>query len=89
MIIRWASSTVRGSFIHAGFLYKANPDGEYILGFNETKVRGSSGFKEVWNIDFLIDILSAPRRDTSWGFLNWEAFQSQNKPCTTLLKCSL
>jgi hypothetical protein len=74
--IAGATSTVRGSFIHAGFIYEANPDGGYTLGFNEAKVRDSSGFKEVWNIDFPIDKLSPRRTDTSWGFLNWEAFQS-------------
>jgi hypothetical protein len=71
-----ASSMVRSSFIYAGFIHEANQDGGYILGFNDGKVRDSSGFKEVWNIDFPVGMASPRRRDTPWGFLNWEAFQS-------------
>jgi hypothetical protein len=70
------SSTVWGSVIHAGFIYETTPDGGYTLEFNETKGRDLSGFKEVWNIDFPIDMLSPRPRDTLWGFLNWETFQS-------------
>jgi hypothetical protein len=71
-----ANYTVRSSFMHGGFIYEANSDGACTIGFNETKVRDWFGFKEVRNSDFPIDMLNPPQRDTPWGFLNWEAFQS-------------
>jgi hypothetical protein len=79
-----ASSTVRASFIHARFICELKPDGGYALGFNKVTVRDSSVFKEVRNIHFPIEMLSPRRRDTPWGSLNWEAFQSQNNRRTTL-----
>jgi hypothetical protein len=68
------SHTIRGSFQHAGFTYEHVPGGGYVLGFNEDKVRESAAFKEVWDIDFPLERMSARRRSSRWGFINPEPF---------------
>jgi hypothetical protein len=47
-----ASSTGRRSFICAGFDYARSGDGGYTGAFDEAKVRGLAGFREVWEIDY-------------------------------------
>jgi transposase len=69
-----ASSTVRGGFIRAGFIYTRNADGGYVLGFDEAKIRNAPEFREVWDIDFPMHKLSPRRRTSRWGFLNENAF---------------
>jgi transposase len=69
-----ASSTVRGSFIRAGFIYVRRADGTYSLGFDEGKIRAAPEFREVWDIDFPMHKLSTRRRNSRWGFLNENVF---------------
>jgi transposase len=69
-----ASSTVRASFSRAGFVYDKAPDGTYILGFDERRIRESSEFQEVWKLNYPLERLSPRRRASRWGFLNSEAF---------------
>jgi hypothetical protein len=58
------SSTVRPWFARAGFVYHKVPDGGYILGFDEGMIRDSAEFREVWEIDFPLESLTAGRRVT-------------------------
>jgi hypothetical protein len=66
--------TIRGSFQHAGFTYEPVPGGAYTLGFDENKARESPAFREVWDIDFPIGMMSTRRRNVRWGFINPEGF---------------
>jgi hypothetical protein len=69
-----ASTTVRGCFTRAGFVYHKSPEGGYVLSFDEDRVRDSAEFQEVWEIDFPLEGLTERRRATPWGFMNSEAF---------------
>jgi hypothetical protein len=42
-----ASSAVRASLIHAGFIYVSSADGDYTLALDEAKARGAAEFREV------------------------------------------
>jgi hypothetical protein len=46
-----ASSTVRISFTHAGFIYVRGAHGGYTLSLDEAKVRGVAEFREVWDMN--------------------------------------
>jgi hypothetical protein len=70
-----ASTTVRSCFSRAGFTYQKVPEGGYILGFDESRIRGSAEFREVWEIDFPLQSLTPRRLATRWGFINAEAFR--------------
>jgi hypothetical protein len=71
-----ASLTIRPCFTRAVFVYHKVPDGGYILGFDEGMIRDSAEFREVWEIDFPLESLTARRRTTRCGFLNAESFNS-------------
>jgi hypothetical protein len=64
------SSTVRACFLHVRFIYERDDDGMYTLEFDEAKSRSSPEFKEVWDINFPVEGLSARRRASVWGYLN-------------------
>jgi hypothetical protein len=53
-----ASTTVRGSFIRAGFTYHKDSDCGYVLDFDVQKIRDSGEFREVWQINFPLERLS-------------------------------
>jgi hypothetical protein len=69
-----ASSTVRACFLHAGFIYERDDDSMYTLEFDEAEARSSPEFKEVWDINFPVEGLSARRRASFWSYLNPERF---------------
>jgi hypothetical protein len=45
-----------------------------MLGFDETKVRASIAFKEVWDINFLPKTSNPRRQASRWKFKNPEKF---------------
>jgi hypothetical protein len=44
--------------------------GPYRLLFDEGKLRGSAGFRELWSVDFPLDQLSGQRHITRFGWIN-------------------
>jgi hypothetical protein len=47
-----ASSTVRASFIDAGFISVRGADGGYTHALDEAQVRRTAEFREVWGMDY-------------------------------------
>jgi hypothetical protein len=70
------SSTIRGCCQYAGFTYQRDEHGMHTLGFDEAKARSLPGFREVWDINFPIEGLSARRQSSRWGYLNPERFSN-------------
>jgi hypothetical protein len=64
------SFTIRGSFGRAGIVCVMTSNQTYVIGFDETRVRESPGFREVWDIDFPLARVSSRRQSSHWGFLN-------------------
>jgi hypothetical protein len=48
-----ASSIVRASFIHGGFLRVRGADGGYTLMLDEAKVRAAAGDRGDWDMDYV------------------------------------
>jgi hypothetical protein len=55
-----------GAFQALGFEFDTRSE-PYRLLFNEEKLRESTGFRELWSIDFPLDQLSVRRRNTKFG----------------------
>jgi hypothetical protein len=49
-------------------------DGGYIIALDEAKVRGVVEFREVWDMDYVLEKLSGRWRAAQWGFLNEDVF---------------
>ena len=72
------SSTVRSSFERAGFDYYKKGRLNY-LKLNRQKIENSSGFRELWEIDFQEENLSARRRNQRRGWINEKYFPPEFK----------
>lgn len=72
------STTVRSSFERAGFDYYKKGDLNY-LKLNKQKIENSSGFRELWEIDFQEENLSARRRNQRRGWINEQYFPPEFK----------
>jgi hypothetical protein len=70
-------STVTAPFHRAGFLYQKNENGSYVLKFNEAYVRDSPEFREIWDINFSLQSLTARHQHSQWGSLNGFAIASE------------
>jgi hypothetical protein len=60
---------VRKAFNKACF-FNVFKDGLFRVHFDEEKMRNSTGFQRIWNIDYDIQSLSKRRRNSVFGFLN-------------------
>jgi hypothetical protein len=58
-----------GAFRALGFEFDTRGE-PYRLLFDEEKLRESTGFRELWSIDFPLDQLSVRRRNTKFGWIN-------------------
>ena len=67
------SCTVRSSFEKAGFKY-FQKNGKNFMKFDRSKIENSSGFKEIWNIDYPEAKVSTRRRNQKRGWVNKEYF---------------
>jgi hypothetical protein len=72
-----ASTMIMGWPTRAGFLYHKDSGGGYTLGFDEGRVRNSPAFREIWDVDFPLERLTARRRATQWGFMNQDAVNAE------------
>jgi hypothetical protein len=68
-----ASSSVRASFIHAGFIYVRGTDGGHTIALDEAKVREAAELRDVWDLDYTLGKLSR-RWQAWWGFSNEDVF---------------
>jgi hypothetical protein len=60
---------IRAAFTHIGITF-ARVGAVVRVGFDEIILRDSSGFQELWAIDFPRESLSAQRRNSSFGWIN-------------------
>lgn len=67
------STTVRSSFVKAGFNY-IKKGGSYFLQLNREKIEKSPSFQELWDINFPEEDLSTRRKNQKWGWINKEYF---------------
>lgn len=67
------SCTVRSSFEKAGFKY-FQKNGQNFLKFDRSKIENSSGFQEIWNIDYPESNVSTRRKNQKRGWVNKEYF---------------
>jgi hypothetical protein len=70
------SSTIRASWVKAGFEY-CKRDGAFYLLVNDGKIRDSPEFSEIWRINFPLEALSSRRRSQEWGFMNQQYFKGR------------
>jgi hypothetical protein len=70
------ASNIRASFLSTGFIYEVDASHMYTLGYDEAKVRHSSEFSEVGNVNYPIEAFTKRRLATRWGFLNQAAFEN-------------
>ena len=67
------STTIRSSFSRAGFEYYQK-NGKNYLRLNRQKIENSKNFKEVWDINYPEEKLSARRRNSKRGWINQQYF---------------
>jgi hypothetical protein len=67
--------TITGSFKKVGILINAT-ETPHTLIFDETKMRNSDSFLELWNINFPFEKLSSRRQAANFGFLNEFSFRN-------------
>lgn len=65
---------VRSSFLMLGFEFDIDFE-PYILRFDETKLRQSPGFLELWHIDYPLEDLSKRRQEARFGWVNQEEYE--------------
>jgi hypothetical protein len=68
------STTVGASWMKAGFDHCKRDEAFYLL-VNDEKIRDSPEFSEIWRINFLIEALSAGRRQQKRRFMNQKYFK--------------
>jgi hypothetical protein len=52
---------VQAVFIYVGYIYVRGADGDYTTALDEAKIRGAAEFREVWDMDYAVEKLSADR----------------------------
>jgi hypothetical protein len=62
---------IRGAFTMTGFSFNINTE-PYTLAFEEEKLRQSGGFREIWDLNFPLENMSARRRRSKFGWINEE-----------------
>jgi hypothetical protein len=62
-------ANIWGAFQEAGFELDANVEPCRIR-LDEKKLRRSSAFQEIWNLDFPLEKLSTRRRNARFGWIN-------------------
>jgi hypothetical protein len=67
---------IRALFMCTGFIYDVDSAREYTLRYDEAKIRDSSEFTEIWNINEPLEAFSKRRLATRWRFLNQIALEN-------------
>jgi hypothetical protein len=70
------STTIRASWVKAGFEYCRRDDAFYLL-VNDGKIRDSPDFSEIWRMNFPVEALSTRRRNQKWGLMNQPYFKAR------------
>jgi hypothetical protein len=67
-------TNIRSAFIMLGLTYDIRQT-PYSLLFNERKLRESVGFRELWDRDYPMSLLSTRRQNAKFGWVNEEEFR--------------